>query len=279
MTNLVEVAGLCKRYDSFTLDHIDLTVPEGQIVGLIGENGAGKTTTIKSILGVVRPDGGTIRLMGKPSGDKGALEKVGVVFEDSYFNGVLTPSQIDRILQGIRPDWDSVKFRRDCEAFGLDHRKKIKDFSRGMRMKLSLASALSHDCRLLILDEATSGLDPVVRDEMLDLFLEFIQDEGHSIFVSSHILSDLEKVCDYITLIHGGRIVFSEEKDALLEKYVVAKVSEAELRSLDPAKVAGVRRSAFGAEALVERSAARGLVCDPAGIEDIMLYYLRGERK
>ena len=155
----------------------------------------------------------------------------------------------------------------------------MKDYSRGMRMKLSLASALSHDCRLLILDEATSGLDPVVRDEILDLFLEFIQDEGHSIFVSSHILSDLEKVCDYITLIHGGRIVFSEEKDALLEKYVVTKVSEAELRSLDPAKVAGVRRSAFGAEALVERSAARGLVCDPAGIEDIMLYYLRGERK
>lgn len=155
----------------------------------------------------------------------------------------------------------------------------VKDYSRGMRMKLSLAAALSHDCRLLILDEATSGLDPVVRDEILDLFLEFIQDEEHSIFVSSHILSDLEKVCDYITFIHGGRIIFSEEKDTLLEKYVVAKLSEAELRALDPSKVAGVRRSAFGAEALVERGAARGLICDPAGIEDIMLYYLRGERK
>ena len=153
------------------------------------------------------------------------------------------------------------------------------NISQGQKQLLCIARVMLCLPPMLILDEATSGLDPVVRDEILDLFLEFIQDEGHSIFVSSHILSDLEKVCDYITLIHGGRIVFSEEKDTLLEKYVVAKVSEAELRALDPAKVAGVRRSAFGAEALVERSAARGLVCDPAGIEDIMLYYLRGERK
>ena len=163
---------------------------------------------------------------------------------------------------------------------GIDRRfPLLVQSAAGQKQLLTIARAMLQNAPMLILDEATSGLDPVVRDEMLDLFLEFIQDEGHSIFVSSHILSDLEKVCDYITLIHGGRIVFSEEKDALLEKYVVAKVSEAELRSLDPAKVAGVRRSAFGAEALVERGAARGLVCDPAGIEDIMLYYLRGERK
>lgn len=184
-----------------------------------------------------------------------------------------------RILAAGYRTFEPDKFDALAARFQLPERKMVKDYSRGMRMKLSLAAALSHDCRLLILDEATSGLDPVVRDEMLDLFLEFIQDEEHSIFVSSHILSDLEKVCDYITFIHGGRIIFSEEKDTLLEKYVVAKLSEAELRALDPAKVTGVRRSAFGAEALVERGAARGLICDPAGIEDIMLYYLRGERK
>ncbi|MFR5782379.1 MAG: ATP-binding cassette domain-containing protein, partial [Oscillospiraceae bacterium] len=171
-----------------------------------------------------------------------------------------------RILAAGYRTFDAAKFEALAARFSLPERKAVKDYSCGMRMKLSLACALSHDCRLLILDEATSGLDPVVRDELLDIFLEFIQDEGHSIFVSSHILSDLEKVCDYITFIHGGKIVFSEEKDALLEKYVVAKLSEAELRSLEPGKVAGVRRSSFGAEALVERSAARGLVCDPASI-------------
>ena len=244
MENALEVRGLTKHYRDFTLDKVSFSLPTGCIMGFIGENGAGKSTTIRLMLGLARAESGTVRLLGEDPAEGGAAlrEKLAARFE-------------------------------------LPERKAVKDYSRGMRMKLSLASALSHDCRLLILDEATSGLDPVVRDEILDLFLEFIQDEGHSIFVSSHILSDLEKVCDYITLIHGGRIVFSEEKDALLDKYVVAKLSEAELRSLDPAKVAGVRRSAFGAEALVEREAARGLVCDPAGIEDIMLYYLRGERE
>lgn len=281
MENALEVRGLTKHYRGFTLDGVSFSLPTGCIMGFIGENGAGKSTTIRLMLGLARAEAGSVRLLGEDPAAGGAAlrEKLGVVMDDCGIPETLSLRDMRRILSAGYRTFDAGRFDALAARFELPERKLVKDYSRGMRMKLSLASALSHDCRLLILDEATSGLDTVVRDEILDLFLEFIQDEGHSIFVSSHILSDLEKVCDYITLIHGGRVVFSEEKDTLLEKYVVAKVSEAELRALDPAKVAGVRRSAFGAEALVERSAARGLVCDPAGIEDIMLYYLRGERK
>ena len=281
MENALEVKGLTKHYKGFTLDNVSFSLPAGCIMGFIGENGAGKSTTIRLMLGLARADAGTVRLLGEDPDEGGAAlrERLGVVMDDSGIPEALSLRDMRRILAAGYRTFEPDKFDALAVRFQLPERKMVKDYSRGMRMKLSLAAALSHDCRLLILDEATSGLDPVVRDEILDLFLEFIQDEDHSIFVSSHILSDLEKVCDYITFIHGGRIIFSEEKDTLLEKYVVAKLSDAELRSLDPAKVAGVRRSAFGAEALVERGAARGLICDPAGIEDIMLYYLRGERK
>lgn len=281
MENALEVKGLTKHYKGFTLDDVSFSLPAGCIMGFIGENGAGKSTTIRLMLGLARADAGTVRLLGEDPDEGGAplRERLGVVMDGCGIPETLSLRDMRRILAAGYRTFEPDKLGALAERFQLPERKMVKDYSRGMRMKLSLAAALSHDCRLLILDEATSGLDPVVRDELLDLFLEFIQDEGHSIFVSSHILSDLEKVCDYITFIHGGRVILSEEKDTLLEKYVVAKLSEAELRSLDPAKVAGVRRSAFGAEALVERGAARGLICDPAGIEDIMLYYLRGERK
>lgn len=281
MENALEVKGLTKHYKGFTLDDVSFSLPAGCTMGFIGENGAGKSTTIRLMLGLARADAGTVRLLGEDPDEGGAAlrERLGVVMDDCGIPEALSLRDMRRILAAGYRTFEPDKFDALAARFQLPERKMVKDYSRGMRMKLSLAAALSHDCRLLILDEATSGLDPVVRDEILDLFLEFIQDEDHSIFVSSHILSDLEKVCDYITFIHGGRIIFSEEKDTLLEKYVVAKLSDAELRALDPSKVAGVRRSAFGAEALVERGAARGLICDPAGIEDIMLYYLRGERK
>ena len=281
MENAIEVEGLTKHYKGFTLDGLSFSLPSGCIMGFIGENGAGKSTTIRLLLGLARPDGGSVRLLGQDPYSAGTAlrEQLGVVMDDCGIPETLSLRDMRRILAAGYRTFEPDKFDALAARFELPEKKPVKDYSRGMRMKLSLTAALSHDCRLLILDEATSGLDPVVRDELLDLFLEFIQDEGRSVFVSSHILSDLEKVCDYISFIHGGRMVFSEEKDALLEKYVVAKLSEAELRALDPAKVAGVRRSAFGAEALVERSAARGLVSDPAGIEDIMLFYLRGEGK
>lgn len=281
MENAIEVGGLTKRYKGFTLDNVGFTLPSGCIMGFIGENGAGKSTTIRLMLGLARADAGSVRLLGQDPWTAGPelREKLGVVMDDCCVPEALGLCDLRRVLAAGYRSFDRERFDSLAARFELPEKKPVKDYSRGMRMKLSLTAALSHDCRLLILDEATSGLDPVVRDELLDLFLEFIQDEGRSVFVSSHILSDLEKVCDYISFIHGGRMVFSEEKDALLEKYVVAKLSEAEYKRLDPAAVAGVRRSAFGVEALVERPAARGLVSDPAGIEDIMLFYLRGEGK
>ena len=285
MENALEVRGLTKHYRGFTLDGVSFSLPTGCIMGFIGENGAGKSTTIRLMLGLARAEAGSVRLLGEDPAAGGAAlrEKLGVVMDDCGIPETLSLRDMRRILSAGYRTFDAGRFDALAARFELPERKLVKDYSRGMRMKLSLASALSHDCRLLILDEATSGLDPVVRDEILDLFLElfaeFAAQDDHAVLISSHIVSDLEKICDYIAFLHRGKLMLCDEKDALLEKYVVAKVSEAELRSLDPAKVAGVRRSAFGAEALVERSAARGLVCDPAGIEDIMLYYLRGERK
>lgn len=278
MNNLIETIGLCKRYRGFTLDHIDLTVPEGTIVGLIGENGAGKTTTIKAILNVIHPDAGTVRLMGMDPQRQAARQQVGVVFEDSYFYGGLSGAQIDRIMAGIHPQWDSQKFRRDLRRFDLDPKKPVKDFSRGMRMKISLATALASHPRLLVLDEATSGLDPVVRGEMLDLFLEFIQDESHSILMSSHITSDLEQIADSIAYLHHGQLLFHEDKDALMQEYGLLRCGEADLHRLPEGVAVFTKKGAFGCETLVKGRETvlhllPGAVCDPAGIDDIMRFY------
>ena len=279
MSNLIDVRGLCKHYDKFTLDRVDLTVPEGEIVGLIGENGAGKTTTIKAILGLIRPDGGTISLMGHAPAEKEALREVGVVFEDSYFYGGLTPRQVDWILSGIRKDWDSDYFWRMCRDFGLDGRQKIKDFSRGMRMKLSLATAMASHPRLLVMDEATSGLDPVVRGEILDIFLTFIQDEGCGILLSSHITTDLERVADQIAYIHRGRLLFQRYKDRLMEEMAIVRAPAQVLDRL-PRELVLVRRAGGlgGSAALVQDAAAvrrmlPDVVVDQLSIDEMMQFY------
>ena len=279
MTNLIDVQGLCKHYRDFTLDHIDLTVPAGEIVGLIGENGAGKTTTIKAILGLIRPDGGAVSLMGRSPEEKEALNQVGVVFEDSYFYGGLNAGQVDRILSGIRRDWDRDFFRRQCRNFDLDMKKPLKDFSRGMRMKLSLATAMSSHPRLLVMDEATSGLDPVVRGEILDIFLEFIQDEGCGILLSSHITTDLERVADQIAYIHRGKLLFQRYKDALMEEMGIVRAPGAVLEKL-PRDLVLVRREGGtgGSAALVkDAAAARRLlpetVVDKLSIDEMMQLY------
>ena len=251
MENLVEVRGLTKHYRSFTLDHVDLTVPAGTIVGLIGENGAGKTTTIKALVHAIRPDGGEIRLLGGQPEDPAVRAGVGVVFEDSYFYGGLHVGQIDRIMAGIQPGWDSGAFRAYCRRFGLEERKAVKDFSRGMRMKISLATALSHHPRLLILDEATSGLDPVVRGEMLDLFLEFIQDEERGILLSSHITTDLERIADQIAYLRGGKLVFQKDKDTLLEDTGILRCGRETLRRLPEELLIAWKEGAMGVSALV----------------------------
>ncbi|NCC68828.1 MAG: ABC transporter ATP-binding protein, partial [Clostridia bacterium] len=203
-------------------------------------------------------------------------EHIGVVMDESGFPDNLTLGQIARVLGNCYRTWDDKAFSQYAKKFDLPDKKPIKEYSRGMRMKLSIAVALSHDSRLLIMDEATSGLDPIIRDEILDVFLEFIQDENHSIFLSSHIISDLEKICDYITFIHQGRIVFSESKDDLLEKYVIIKCSESVYEAMDKKAVIGMRKNRFGVEALALRSkVGPNMTKDPASIEDIMLYFVK----
>ena len=284
MENLIEIQGLCKHYKDFTLDHIDLTVPEGQIVGLIGENGAGKTTTLKAVLGVIRPDGGAIRLLGGDPGDPAIRSQVGVVFEDSYFYGGLCARQIDRIMAGIHATWDSALFHGYCRRFDLEEGKPVKDFSRGMRMKMSLATALAHRPKLLVMDEATSGLDPVVRGEMLDLFLEFIQDEGHGVLMSSHITADLERIADQIAYIHKGKLLFQQDKDLLLEDMAILRCSASEIDSLPKNLVVARRGGAYGSAALVRhpqnvRRLLPGAVLDRADIDEIMQFISGGDRQ
>lgn len=284
MENLIEVKGLCKRYQGFFLDHIDLTVPEGQIVGLIGENGAGKTTTLKAILGVIRPDEGSIRLLGGAPAEELARSQVGVVFEDSYFYGGLCARQIDHIMDGIHGTWDSALFGDYCRRFDLEMKKPVKDFSRGMRMKMSLATALAHRPRLLVMDEATSGLDPVVRGEMLDLFLEFIQDEGHGILLSSHITADLERIADQIAYIHSGKLLFQQDKDLLLEDMAILRCSAGEIDSLPKNLVVARQGGAYGAAALVRhpqnvRRLLPAAVLDRAGIDEMMQFISGGDKQ
>lgn len=206
MNNALEITGLTKRYPGFTLDHLSFSLPEGCIMGLIGENGAGKTTALKLMLGLVHPDEGGARLLGRAAVDRETKEHLGVVMDECGFPENLTLHDVDAILSRCYRTWDTLRFQGWADRFELPRKKPVKAFSRGMRMKLSIAAALSHDSRLLLLDEATSGLDPVVRDEMLDVLRDFIQDERRSVLLSSHIISDLEKVCDYVTFLHKGQL-------------------------------------------------------------------------
>ena len=284
MTNSIEIRGLCKSYGDFALDRVDLTLPGGAIMGLIGENGAGKTTTIKCILNLIRRDAGEITLMGHDNRAEERLAKaeIGVVMDECFFHDTLRPRDIDRILAPVYSHWDSALFGSYLDKFRLPEKKFVKEFSRGMKMKLSLAAALAHRPKLLILDEATAGLDPVVRDEILDEFLRFISDEDHAVLISSHITSDLEKAADYITYIHQGKIVLSEAKDDILDRYGRVGCTAADLAAVDPADLLAVRKGSFGCEALV---ADRGefhrtypkLMVEPIKLEDIMLFLGRGE--
>lgn len=282
MENLVEVRGLCRGYPGFRLDNVDLTVPMGGIVALIGENGAGKTTTIKAILNVIHPDAGTIRLLGGEPADPASREQAAAVFEDSYFYGGLKTGQISRAMAGVCPAWDAKLFADFCARFGLDSRKPVKDFSRGMRMKLGLATALSRHPRLLVLDEPTGGLDPVARGEILDLFLEFIQDERCGILLSTHITTDLERIADQIAYLHRGRLLFQMDKDELLEGMAVLRCP-AEMLDTLPAELVQVRRTQpIGTSALVrEPEQVRRLlpdaVIDKLTIDELMQFYAAKE--
>ncbi len=284
MDTILEIQGLCKRYDGFCLDHLDLSLPGGAILGLIGENGAGKSTAIKLILNLIHRDAGRVTILGKDGirDEVTIKEQVGVVFEDSCFHEVLKAGQVSRFMRGIYRNWDDGLFWSYCERFGVPRDKYIKEFSRGMKMKLSIAAALAHRPKLLLLDEAVSGLDPVVRNEILDLFLEFIQDEDHAILLSSHITSDLDRVADYIAFLHEGKLVFCESKDELAETYGILRCGSEAFAKMDRTDIVRVVRREFGVEALVtNRQAVRrrhpDKVVDRASLEDIMLLYIRGE--
>lgn len=286
MEHLLEVKDLCKTYQTFSLKHVHVTVPKGSIVGFIGENGAGKTTTIKAIIGAIKREQGDIRLFEQSIDNQSEKLKqdIGVVMEGSFFYDDFTPKQIARVLSGVYIHWDQAKFDAYLEKFKLPATKPIKEFSKGMRMKLSLIIALSHDAKLLILDEPTSGLDPIVRNEILEEFLAFIQDENHGILLSSHITTDLEKIADYITFIHNGEIVFTEEKDALIYNYGLLKCGASEFDQLDVTDFVGYRKGQFQIEALVKNKAQMqkkypNFFIDAVSIEEIMLFYVRGMNK
>ena len=284
--NALEVSHLTKNYRSFTLDDVSFTLPGGTILGLIGENGAGKSTTIKCILNLVRRDGGDISVFGLDAvRDEQEVKAItGVVLDETTFHDGLSAPQVGKILSKLYPSWDMALYRDYLDKFGLTENKQVKAYSKGMKMKLSIAAAFAVRPRLLVLDEATSGLDPVVRDEILDELLSFISDEDHAVLLSSHITSDLEKAADYIVYLHKGRVAVSGAKDELLDTYGRLACTRAELEGIDPALLAGKRVSQFGCEALVKdrHALARwypGLAADPATLEDIMVFMGKEEAR
>lgn len=253
--NAVEISNLTKFYKDFKLDNVSFALPCGCIMGLVGENGAGKSTVIKLILGMIHKDGGKIRLFGKDNSQdiRDIKEDLGVVLDDVGIPAPLNAKQVGRIMKNTFKNWNEEQYKNNLEKLSVPINKQFKDFSRGMKMKLGIAVALSHDPKLLILDEATSGLDPVVRDEVLDIFNEFTRDENHSILISSHIVSDLEKICDYIAFLHKGKLILFEEKDILLSQYGIIHCTEQQLNGLDQSAVVRRNTSVYGSWAVVRR--------------------------
>ena len=278
--NALELRGLEKHYKDFTLGPLDLTLPGGTICGLIGENGAGKSTTLRLILDVVQRDGGTVSILGRDNRENlvQTKEEIGVVMGSDGIPLCLNAVQVGKVMAGIYQNWDADAYAAYCSKFDLPPKKKYKDYSTGMKMKLCIAVALSHHAKLLLLDEATNGLDPVVRDEVVDLLLDFARDEDHSILISSHIVSDLEKLCDTIAFLHKGRLLLCEEKDALREEYALWHGTAAQLEELDAGAVYGRHLTAYGAEALVRRDAVpAGAELAPVSIEELFVLMVKGE--
>ena len=279
--NAIEVNDICKTYGDFSLRDISLTLPSGSILGLVGENGAGKTTTLKLIMNAISRDSGTISVLGTDNQEPGfdtVKEDIGVVLDEAYYPESLNAEEVGRIMRRTYRRWQDKTYADYLRQFDLPLKKPFKDFSRGMKMKLAIAVALSHQPKLLILDEATSGLDPIVRDEILDIFNDFTRDESHSVLLSSHIVSDLEKICDYIAFLHKGRLLFCEEKDRLLEEYAIVRLSRADFETVPPDAVRGKKLTEYGVEALVRRDAVSSAIpTEHTSIEDIILFLAKGE--
>ena len=276
--NAIEVKDLTKKYKGFTLDNVTFDLPSGCIMGLIGENGAGKSTTIRSILGMIKPDNGDVSVFGKKLTAK-TKEDIGVVLDEVGIPAVLTVKDVNTIMKKMYKNWDETQFFDYIKAFSLPRDKKFNDFSKGMKMKLGIAIALSHKAKLLILDEPTSGLDPLVRDEIIDILNDFTREDDHSILISSHIVSDLEKLCDYIAFMHNGKLMLCEEKDILLEKYKFINVTEQQLSELDPSAIRGKKIGKFGAEVIAEADKIpSGFSSAPITIEDLFVFMAKEEK-
>ncbi len=280
----VEVKNVTKKYERFTLSDVSFSVPQGCIMGLIGENGAGKSTAFKSMLNLVKKDAGEVLFWGKPMNDKDTelKSRIGVAFDAICFPEVLTVKQVGDIGRMTYKNWDRKHFQELITRFELPEKAEIKTLSKGMKMKLNLAFAMSHNAQLLILDEPTAGLDPIARDELLDLFMEYVQDEQHSILISSHITTDLEKIADYITFINKGKVAFSKEKDTLLYQYGIVRCGEKDLAKVKEAGCIAWRKNDCNYDVLVENREAMKrvfphLVIDNASIDEIMLLTVKGE--
>lgn len=282
MNDALTISGLTKTYKDFVLNDVSFSVPSGSIVGLIGENGAGKSTTINAALGLVQKEAGIVSIFGQEELDNEEKEQIGVVFDGNNFSENLSPKKIGHVMKDIYRSWNNQTFTTLLKQFSLPAGKPIKQFSKGMKMKLAIAVALSHHSKLLILDEATSGLDPVVRDDILDMLLDFVQDETHSILLSSHITSDLEKIADYIVFLHEGRVVFSKPKDELTEQYGIIKCGAAQFDALDKSDIIVYRKMDYEWQVLVadrnqmQKKYPKAMIV-PASIDEIMLLYVKGE--
>ncbi len=276
--NAIDIRGLRRAYDSFTLGPLDLTLPSGCIMGLIGENGAGKSTTIKLILDLIHQDEGTVTLLGKDHRDNLQLtkEEIGVVLDEVGISECLTARQVGNVMKQTFGRWDDVAFCQYLRRFSIPENRRFKELSRGMKMKLGIAVALSHHAKLLILDEAMSGLDPVARDEAIDCFVEFTRSEEHSILISSHIISDLEKLCDYIAFLHQGKLLLCEEKDKLKEKYGIVRCTKEQMETFDPSVVKGKKITPYGVEAIVRRDAVpEGMEISAVDIEQLFVLMVK----
>lgn len=284
--NAIELKGVTKKYDGFSLKEISFNVPKGCIMGFIGQNGAGKTTTIRSILRITEINDGQISLLGMDhrKNEEEIKKHLGVVFDEMPFHDMFTAHDMGKIFEGLYPEWDYELYNHYLERFGLPRKKKIGKFSKGMKMKLQIACALSHHAKLLIMDEATTGLDPVVRDEILHIFMEYMQDGECTILMSSHITSDLEKVADMITFIDRGVILLSGYKDEILENHGIIHCDKAKVSEIEKQDIVSVRTNSFGAEIMINnrnlvKSKYPNMVVDPASLDDIMLYYVHKEAK
>ena len=276
--NALEIRNLTKSFKDFRLDNLNLTLPSGCIMGLIGENGAGKSTTIKLILDIIHKDGGSIKILGEDNEKniKMTKEDIGVVLDEVGLPECLTAKQVGKVMKHTFKNWDQDEYNHLLTKFSIPDKKQFKDFSRGMKMKLGIAIAMSHGAKLLLLDEATSGLDPVVRDEVVEMFYDFTRDESHSILISSHIVSDLEKLCDYIAFLHKGKLLLCEEKDVLLSEYGIIHCSSEELAHIEPQFIKHKKETSYGIEAIVLREKTPAdFKISPISVEELFLFMVK----